>query len=30
MERLAMILTGAEHIREVMFFPMMKPTETES
>jgi len=25
MERLAMILTGAEHIREVMFFPMMKP-----
>lgn len=27
MERLAMVLTGAEHIREVMFFPMMKPVE---
>ncbi|MBX3119600.1 MAG: lysine--tRNA ligase [Fimbriimonadaceae bacterium] len=27
MERLAMILTGADHIREVMFFPMMKPKE---
>lgn len=25
MERLAMIFTGADHIREVMFFPMMKP-----
>lgn len=25
MERLAMVLTGAEHIREVMLFPMMKP-----
>lgn len=28
MERLAMIFTGADHIREVMFFPMMKPTRT--
>lgn len=27
MERLAMVLTGADHIREVMFFPMMKPKE---
>jgi lysyl-tRNA synthetase class 2 len=26
MERLAMVFTGAEHIREIMFFPMMKPT----
>ncbi|HZH98571.1 MAG TPA: lysine--tRNA ligase, partial [Fimbriimonadaceae bacterium] len=25
MERLAMVLTGAEHIREIMLFPMMKP-----
>lgn len=25
MDRLAMIFTGAEHIREVVFFPMMKP-----
>lgn len=25
-ERLAMVLTGAEHIREVMLFPMMKPS----
>lgn len=27
LERLAMVLTGAEHIREIMFFPMMKPKE---
>ena len=27
MERLAMVLTGSEHIREIMFFPMMKPKE---
>ncbi len=27
MERLAMVLTGCEHIREIMFFPMMKPEE---
>lgn len=25
MERLAMVFTGSEHIREVMLFPMMKP-----
>lgn len=25
MERLAMVLTGSDHIREIMFFPMMKP-----
>lgn len=25
MERLAMVFTGADHIREIMFFPMMKP-----
>ncbi len=25
MERLAMVFTGSEHIREIMFFPMMKP-----
>lgn len=29
MERLAMVLTGADHIREVMFFPMMKPVVSE-
>lgn len=27
MERLAMVLTGADHIREVTLFPMMRPTE---
>jgi lysyl-tRNA synthetase class 2 len=27
MERLAMALTGADHIREVMLFPMMKPEQ---
>jgi len=27
MERLAMVFTGADHIREIMFFPMMKPTD---
>lgn len=27
MERLAMVLTGSDHIREIMFFPMMKPRE---
>lgn len=27
MERLAMIFTGAEHIREIMFFPTMRPKE---
>ena len=27
MERMAMVLTGAEHIREVLLFPMMKPRE---
>ena len=30
MERLAMVFTGAEHIREIMFFPMMKPTRHTS
>jgi lysyl-tRNA synthetase class 2 len=29
MERLAMVLTGAEHIREIMLFPMMRPKESE-
>lgn len=29
MERLAMVLTGSEHIREVMLFPMMKPRESD-
>lgn len=29
MERLAMVLTGAEHIREIMLFPMMKPQADE-
>lgn len=32
MERMAMVLTGAEHIREIILFPTMKPekaTETE-
>ena len=24
-DRLAMLLTGAEHLREVLLFPMMKP-----
>lgn len=27
MERLAMVLTGADHIREVMLFPMMRPKQ---
>jgi lysyl-tRNA synthetase class II len=27
MERLAMVLTGSDHIREIMFFPMMKPRD---
>ncbi len=27
MERLAMVFTGSEHIREIMFFPMMKPVQ---
>lgn len=30
MERLAMVFTGAEHIREVMMFPMMKPQNVDS
>lgn len=32
MERMAMVLTGARHIREILFFPMMKPksSDTES
>jgi lysyl-tRNA synthetase class II len=30
MERLAMVFTGSEHIREIMFFPMMKPTSSAS
>ncbi|MFX8660910.1 amino acid--tRNA ligase-related protein, partial [Acinetobacter baumannii] len=33
-DRMAMLMTGAEHIREVLMFPMMKPLsstdETES
>lgn len=29
MERLAMVFTGAEHIREIMFFPMMKPVSKQ-
>jgi lysyl-tRNA synthetase class 2 len=27
LDRMAMLLTGAEHIREVMFFPFMRPVE---
>lgn len=30
MERLAMVFTGSEHIREVMLFPMMKPERVTS
>jgi lysyl-tRNA synthetase class 2 len=25
MDRMVMLLTGARHIRQVMFFPMMRP-----
>ena len=28
-DRLAMLLTGAEHLREVLLFPMMKPVDPE-
>lgn len=29
MERLAMVLTGSEHIREIMMFPMMRPNQPQ-
>jgi lysyl-tRNA synthetase, class II len=30
MDRMAMLLTGADHIREVLWFPTMRPVSTES
>ncbi|RYG17381.1 hypothetical protein EON82_23940, partial [bacterium] len=27
LDRMAMMLTGAEHIREIMLFPFMRPVE---
>jgi len=30
LDRMAMLLTGAEHIREILLFPFMKPETTEA
>ena len=30
MDRMAMLLTGLDHVREVLLFPFMKPVSSES